>query len=306
MSKVISIFALALFVLSISAFAQDDPPTAAVSLERYLASELKVSVLLPKMPTKIQNLDPCKELAKDSYYAYAEQVVYEFTVVYRKRVTARCPTTSTFGDDTLASRLTELRNPKLPLGAPAAATPPAVNESPAQVAGISSYKFESGLNTRWVIPDMSKNRWVELSVSHRPDIKPDIEQFVGSLSLGSSDGKDLGEGAVATVGDINVKTDVFSDSRSKDPGATPFYVISKPRASYTDEARRKKTKGSVTLKVPLLANGAVGKIEAVRSLENGLTEQAIAAAKKITFIPKTVNGTPVSSVVTFEYSFSIY
>jgi TonB family protein len=65
------------------------------------------------------------------------------------------------------------------------------------------------------------------------------------------------------------------------------------------------TQGKITLRVTLLANGGIGSIEVVRPLE-GLNEQAIAAAKKIVFLPKRVNGVNVSVTKLLEYGFSIY
>lgn len=83
-------------------------------------------------------------------------------------------------------------------------------------------------------------------------------------------------------------------------------IISKPAAAYTDEARVNEVEGTVRLKVTMLASGDVGSITPVTRLPHGLTEQAVAAARKIEFEPKKVNGVPVSTVVTVEYSFEIY
>ena len=87
---------------------------------------------------------------------------------------------------------------------------------------------------------------------------------------------------------------------------SPYRIISKPRAAYTDAARTNQVTGSVLLKVTLLASGQVGSITPVRRLPHGLTEQAIAAARLIRFEPKKVNGQPVSVVITVDYGFTIY
>jgi TonB family protein len=83
-------------------------------------------------------------------------------------------------------------------------------------------------------------------------------------------------------------------------------VISKPRPSYTEEARKASTSGVVRLKVTFLASGQIGAVTPITELPNGLTEQAIAAARRIEFTPKMVNGIPVTLVRTVEYSFTIY
>jgi TonB family protein len=83
-------------------------------------------------------------------------------------------------------------------------------------------------------------------------------------------------------------------------------VINQPRASYTDAARKKNVQGAVRLKITLLANGSVGSIIPLTTLPQGLTEQSIAAARRMVFLPKRVNNVPVSVVVTREYTFTIY
>lgn len=83
-------------------------------------------------------------------------------------------------------------------------------------------------------------------------------------------------------------------------------VIRKPKALYTDAARENDVQGKVRLKITLLASGEVGSITPITTLPYGLTEQAIEAARNIKFKPKVVNGRPVSVVVTFDYSFTIY
>ena len=64
--------------------------------------------------------------------------------------------------------------------------------------------------------------------------------------------------------------------------------------------------GTVQLKVTFLYSGEIGDIVPIKELPEGLTEQAINAAKGIRFQPKRVNGVPQSVTKIIEYSFSIY
>ncbi|HSI88235.1 MAG TPA: TonB family protein [Pyrinomonadaceae bacterium] len=90
-------------------------------------------------------------------------------------------------------------------------------------------------------------------------------------------------------------------------GVTRTYRITdKPRAQYTEQAKYNGVEGSVRLRVELLANGTVGAVTPLSSLPYGLTEQAIAAARKIKFQPKLINGQPVDEMLTAEYTFSLY
>ena len=83
-------------------------------------------------------------------------------------------------------------------------------------------------------------------------------------------------------------------------------LLSKPPAKYTDMARENGVEGSVRLRVTFLASGEIGAVSPVSSLPDGLTEQAIAAARSITFEPATRSGIPVNIVKLVEYSFSTY
>ena len=82
--------------------------------------------------------------------------------------------------------------------------------------------------------------------------------------------------------------------------------ISKPRAEFTEIARANETQGTVTLRVTFLASGEVGPISVVAGLPDGLTDQAIEAARNIKFEPKMVNGEPATTTMAVQYSFAIY
>ncbi|MEP7037870.1 MAG: energy transducer TonB, partial [Acidobacteriota bacterium] len=82
--------------------------------------------------------------------------------------------------------------------------------------------------------------------------------------------------------------------------------ISKPKASYTDQARTNQVQGTVRLRVTFSASGQIGSIAPVSGLPYGLTEQAIAAARQIRFEPAKRNGVPIPTTAVVEYNFNIY
>ncbi|MEQ1923864.1 MAG: energy transducer TonB, partial [Pyrinomonadaceae bacterium] len=88
--------------------------------------------------------------------------------------------------------------------------------------------------------------------------------------------------------------------------STGLKINSKPRGAYTDAARTNNITGSVILKITFLASGQVGGISVVKGLPHGLTESAIAAARRISFEPAKQNGVPITVTKTFDYGFSIY
>jgi len=88
--------------------------------------------------------------------------------------------------------------------------------------------------------------------------------------------------------------------------ATKPKILAKPEAMYSEAARQGGVKGTVMLSVILTADGKADHILVLRGLPLGLTEQSIAVARKIKFVPGMVDGKPVSTVVHVEYNFWIY
>jgi TonB family protein len=83
-------------------------------------------------------------------------------------------------------------------------------------------------------------------------------------------------------------------------------VLFKPEPQYTEEARKSNITGTVILRVVFSRTGEVTNIRAMQSLQGGLTEKAIAAARQIRFVPATRNGQPVSMYMQLEYNFNLY
>lgn len=103
----------------------------------------------------------------------------------------------------------------------------------------------------------------------------------------------------------------FSEKTSKKTDAKPqpikgVNITLKPRANYTDAARTNQAQGKVVLRVTFGANGQIGAISVVSGLPDGLTEQAIEAAKGIKFEPAKRGGVPYSVSKPVEYTFTIY
>jgi TonB family protein len=80
----------------------------------------------------------------------------------------------------------------------------------------------------------------------------------------------------------------------------------KPEPSYTEEARQGQVVGTVVLKALFASDGTVKHILVVDGLSDGLTEQAVRAARRIKFIPATLDGKPVSMFIQLEYNFNLY
>ena len=131
---------------------------------------------------------------------------------------------------------------------------------------------------------------------------------------GSGSGNGLGDGNGDGIGDgdrenerTRVVPQIAKVEKVQPVGVSKGVTItSKPRANYTDAARQNNVQGTVNLRVTFNANGTIGSVTPVSSLPNGLTEQAISAAKQIRFEPAMKNGQPQSVTKVVQYSFTIY
>lgn len=86
----------------------------------------------------------------------------------------------------------------------------------------------------------------------------------------------------------------------------PLQVLSKPRANYTEAARQNQVQGTITLRVTFLDSGEIGSISTLNALPNGLTEQAVAAAREMKFEPARKDGVPYTVSKQVQYNFTLY
>ncbi|MFN2510969.1 MAG: energy transducer TonB [Pyrinomonadaceae bacterium] len=87
---------------------------------------------------------------------------------------------------------------------------------------------------------------------------------------------------------------------------TKARVLRKPEPQYTEAARRNGVTGTVVLRSVFSSDGTVKHFVVVSGLPDGLTEQALRAARRIKFVPATIDGRPVSMFIQLEYNFNLY
>ncbi len=92
-------------------------------------------------------------------------------------------------------------------------------------------------------------------------------------------------------------------SKTKDLPTAELNISKRPEAKFTDFAIFYEMRGTITLSITFLADGTIGKITPVSKLPFGLTQQAIAAARKIEFSPAKLEGIAYTVIKTVEYSF---
>ena len=84
-------------------------------------------------------------------------------------------------------------------------------------------------------------------------------------------------------------------------------VLREQKPSYTQDALREKIEGSVELSIVVQADGTVGDVRVVKSLDTqyGLDAAAVEAAKKWLFKPGLKDGKPVATIVSLGLEFRV-
>jgi len=148
-----------------------------------------------------------------------------------------------------------------------------------------------------------------------------LEVTVEILTYGNQCGDDLPRAAARSVrfpvrGVTSPKYDPSGASAPVNGGAsgggvyslgdavTPPTVLSRVEAKYSDEARKAKYTGRVTLSIVVSVDGKAEQIRVIKSLGMGLDEKAVEAIQQWRFKPGTKNGTPVAvqANITFDFS----
>jgi TonB family protein len=114
--------------------------------------------------------------------------------------------------------------------------------------------------------------------------------------VGSGDGVGFGPGSGAGYGGGLYKIG---------GGVSAPVPVFKPEPEYSEEARKAKYQGSVTLSIVIMPDGSTSNIRVVRPLGLGLDEKAIEAVQKWKFRPSLKDGKPVAVTANVEVNFRL-
>ena len=82
-------------------------------------------------------------------------------------------------------------------------------------------------------------------------------------------------------------------------------LLNNPQPRYTEEARKNKIQGTVRVRALIGSDGQVKRVQIVRSLPDGLDEQAIQAAYQLRFKPAMKAGQPVAFWKAVDIEFNL-
>ena len=267
-----------------SAGAQTAPP----AWTRYTVPEGQFSVELPTVPSMTTTSSFREEVKKTRWEitlgVYAEGLIYECDVY----------------ENVEQQSLKDFIREKTANWEIDSATPQTLSVN--GVAG-KEYLFKNSmvLATSWFFAT-DKRVW-RFGVGGATKDDPRVKRFFSSIVLGpKQDGVEVsdGPGVPFHQNEVGEKAYVGRDVDKK------VRIAIKPEPAYTEEARQSGTMGTVVLKVIFTSAGNVSNIWTVSGLPYGLTERAIAAARKIKFYPAIKDGKNVSMWIQLEYNFNLY
>ncbi|HEX8161751.1 MAG TPA: energy transducer TonB [Pyrinomonadaceae bacterium] len=138
----------------------------------------------------------------------------------------------------------------------------------------------------------------------QPSQSPPLKPERGAIPAGGASSK---PGAAVTGGSAQAAGPVDYDRVFKSSEVTRKVItVTRPEPLYTEEARKDQITGAVRVRMILSSDGTVNGVAAVSRLPDGLTENALRAARHIKFIPAEKDGRRVSQYVTIDYNFNLY
>lgn len=138
-----------------------------------------------------------------------------------------------------------------------------------------------------------------------PNIGLPTSPLVGVTSGGGGSGGGLGSGKGNGIGPGeggNMGGGLYKIGG----GVSAPEVLFKPEPEFSEEARKAKVAGVVTLSIVVNANGSASNVKVVRALGMGLDEKAVEAVKQYRFKPAMKDGKPVPVAMYVEVDFQIF
>jgi len=129
---------------------------------------------------------------------------------------------------------------------------------------------------------------------------PNVGTSLGNghgTGLGSGNGSGIGPGSGGNMG---------GGVRRIGGGVSPPQVLFAPEPEFSEEARKAKVAGVVTVYLQVDTNGRPTHVSVVRGIGLGLDEKAIEAVRQYKFKPAMENGKPVVVEMHVEVNFQIF
>jgi hypothetical protein len=187
--------------------------------------------------------------------------------------------------------------------------------------GESSFVDSEGFHQK-IRQIRTEKKYFILHTASENENDPETERFFQSFRLApavddalSADKEKYDKSLVSESSEIKLspQTDIYDETPAsartelalKKSTLTPVSILNKPPAAYSEAARHYEISGQVVLRVTFVANKTIATVTPLRKLPFGLTEQALAAVKDISFNPALDDGKAISVIKPVIYTFSI-
>jgi protein TonB len=185
----------------------------------------------------------------------------------------------------------------------------AISVPPASPPQLQPAKIVDTLSPRLEIPAVPVASGVEELVGTFTEVSADASPTRGPGSgdgVGGRKGSGVGERDGNDIGSGN-RGGGDGDEFAPGNGVSWPRLVQEIKPNYTSDAMRAQVRGVVLLEIVVLADGSVGRVNVVRSLDSrfGLDEEAIRAVRRWRFDPGRRLGKAVATRVGVELSFQL-
>ena len=180
----------------------------------------------------------------------------------------------------------------------------AATERTLTVSGFQGKEYSSQNKTSPTMVQFlaTEKRLFRFAASGPASAAPVVREFFVSIRLGKkADGIEVSDGPGTPLEDDTGERILIEKEVDVKPRLLP-----RREPTYTDDARKNQVQGTVVLRAVFSKTGRVENIRVISGLPDGLTEQAIQAAKQIRFIPAMKDGKYVSIWMKLEYRFNLF
>jgi protein TonB len=154
-------------------------------------------------------------------------------------------------------------------------------------------------------PTIEVQKDLKMANNTMPNIGMPTSPVVGTSSMGNGSGSGLGSGNGSGLGPGS-GGNFGGGLRKVGGGVSEPVLVTQVEPEFSEEARKAKFMGVVTVDLIVDKNGNPQNVHTVRGVGMGLDEKAVEAVKQYKFRPARENGQPVAVEMNVEVNFQIF
>jgi protein TonB len=153
-------------------------------------------------------------------------------------------------------------------------------------------------------PTVNVQKDLKMTDNNMPNFGDPNSPLLGN-SMGRGSGTGMGNGNGSGIGSGS-GGGMGGGVRQVGGGVKGPVIIYQPEPEFSEEARKAKFMGVVTVSLIVGADGKPQQVHVTRGVGMGLDDNAVAAVKQYRFKPATENGKPVAVYLNVEVNFEIF